>query len=121
MPKIIALWSALRCDWSAILLRLSCAAAAIQCVQATSDPGRLLALGAGVVAACLTLGFATPLAAAILLAAELGVLTGQSDISAFLIASHVLSSFALACLGPGNLSLDARLFARRKRVVTNRR
>jgi hypothetical protein len=120
MQKLLALFVALRCDVAALLLRVAVAAAAIGAVQLLNVSTWPLALTAGALAAGLTLGMATLACAAICLFAEIILLPIQGGLTAFLIASHALAVLALVCLGPGNYSLDAQLFARRKRVLTNR-
>jgi len=120
MLKLLALSVALRCDVAALLLRVAVAAVAIGAIQVLNVSNWALALAAGVLAAGLTLGLATLACAAFCFFAELLLLPMQAGLTPFLIASHALAVLALVCTGPGNYSLDAQRFARRKRVLINR-
>jgi hypothetical protein len=65
----------------------------------------LVVLNAG----CLLLGFVTPVAA---------VITGLASVAVFNLDIVVLST-AIALLGPGAFSIDARMFGRREILIPN--
>lgn len=86
--------------------------------------GRLLSLGSpwliaapGTVAVALSVGFITPVVAALTVVLEVTTwATTDGPVSAVHICA-VLDAIALAMLGPGAYSLDARLFGRRQVIL----
>ena len=66
----------------------------------------LVVLGAG----CLLLGFVTPVVA---------VLTGLVSVAVAFNLDIVVLSTAIALLGPGAFSIDARMFGRREILIPN--
>jgi uncharacterized membrane protein YphA (DoxX/SURF4 family) len=81
-----------------------------------------LFVGALVVALCLVIGFLTPYFSFIVgIYALVNVFGASAHLDILLLASLLLSSAALALLGPGAYSIDARLFGRRVVVVPPRR
>lgn len=73
----------------------------------------LLVLGLVVLIAALCLGFLTPVAAALCCAIELISLLGTGGGDARVVTLSALNAAALALIGPGAYSVDARLFGRR--------
>jgi uncharacterized membrane protein YphA (DoxX/SURF4 family) len=70
---------------------------------------------------CLCLGLFTPYAAIFSSVIQLGVLIATGGQSGFDLTISILSSVAVATLGPGAYSIDARLFGRRVLDLTPRR
>lgn len=73
----------------------------------------LLFLGLVALSAVLCLGFMTPIASALCCAFELASLFSMGGGDARVIALSALNAAALALIGPGAYSVDARLFGRR--------
>jgi uncharacterized membrane protein YphA (DoxX/SURF4 family) len=73
------------------------------------------------VGAMLTIGFMTPYLSAIACVAAVAALFGTSADSLYGHVSSIVDSAALALLGPGAYSIDAKLFGRRVLVVPSRR
>lgn len=73
--------------------------------------------------ACLLSGFLTPIAAALVALSNLAVLLSWLPAAPDLlqmklpIAFLIVVSAAVACLGPGAFSIDARLFGRREIII----
>jgi len=81
-----------------------------------------LFVGALVIAACLAIGFLTPyLSFLVCVYAVVNLFGASARFDVLLLASLLLSSVALALLGPGAYSIDARLFGRRVVIVPPRR
>jgi hypothetical protein len=74
-----------------------------------------------VVALALTLGFITPVASALCVVLELTIWATSAGAIQALHACAILDAIALAMLGPGAYSLDARLFGRRQVVIRSKR
>lgn len=102
-----------------LLLRISVAATFVLIVaNRTGFSTRALFLGALLVSLCLTIGVLTPYSSFVVCAYALVNLFGTgSPLEELVLASLLLSAAALALLGPGAYSLDARLFGRRVVVV----
>jgi hypothetical protein len=69
----------------------------------------------------LAVGFLTPFASLITAVSAIASLVIRSGSDTLIMASLILSSVAVALLGPGAYSLDARLFGRRVVVVPPRK
>ena len=81
-----------------------------------------LVVGALVIVVCLAIGVLTPYLSFIVCLYALGNLLGAADrLYEMIFASVTLTSAALALLGPGAYSVDARLFGRRLVVVPPRK
>jgi len=79
-----------------------------------------LLLAPWVVAVALWFGLVTPVVAALSVLIEVStVLSGAGTIQAIHVCA-VLDAFALAMLGPGAYSVDARLFGRRRIILPTR-
>jgi hypothetical protein len=102
-----------------LLLRVSVATTAVMNLCATQPygPAWMLA-GLAVLSVLLCLGLLTPVAAVLVLTAQL-VRFGVSGYSSLGLAVAILNSLALALLGPGAYSVDARRFGHRL-LVSNR-
>lgn len=104
-----------------LLLRISVAAILVMsAVHHLSNFSYLLVAGVAVVGALLLIGLFTPVSSWI--AATFGlvhlIMGGHSDHSvAIFAAASILNAVALALLGPGAYSLDAKLFGRRVMIV----
>ena len=105
-----------------LVLRISVAAtfvliAATQTGMSSIHP---LFAGALLIGLCLAIGFLTPYLSAVVCVYALANLFRASahlDVLVLASASLLLNSAALALLGPGAYSIDARLFGRRVVVV----
>jgi uncharacterized membrane protein YphA (DoxX/SURF4 family) len=105
-----------------LLLRISLAAVffmdAAQLAN-VSAPGLLLG-GASLVAMALCLGFLTPYLSVVACASAVGALFIGPNPGSLLHLCPVIDAIALALMGPGAYSVDARLFGRRVTVVPPR-
>jgi hypothetical protein len=96
-----------------LLLRLS---AALLLVSILIDIDRTYPwapLPLGAVAIAISLGLATRIAAGLCAAVTPFLLIEDCGAPGLLVATHALDALALLLLGPGALSIDARLFGRR--------
>lgn len=103
-----------------LLLRISVAATFVLIVANPSDLSTiyLIFVVATLIALALTIGFLTPyLSFVICIYALVNIFGGASRLHELVLASLLLSAAALALLGPGAYSVDARLFGRRVVVV----
>jgi len=103
-----------------LILRISLAAAILASSFDVIKPAvlPLVCLALGVQSLLLCLGLLTPIVSIIACASELTALfiTGHTDVR--FIALSSLNAAAIALLGPGAYSLDARLFGRREIVFS---
>lgn len=107
-----------------MVLRISVAATFVLIAANRTDMSSIhpLFVGASVVALCLAIGFLTPyLSFIVCVYALMNVFGARSHLDILLLASLLMSSAALALLGPGAYSIDARLFGRRVVIVPPRR
>nr|WP_298722787.1 hypothetical protein [uncultured Steroidobacter sp.] len=102
-----------------LVLRMSVAAALLLGAVVGSH-ALLWTAASGSLAALLFAGFATPLCAGICSVVAGMVAFRATGDSALCPTLFALTSLALALLGPGAYSLDARLFGRRRIVFTSR-
>lgn len=107
-----------------LLLRISVAATLVLIVANRTDLFSVhpLFVGAAMLALSLTIGFLTPyLSFVVCVYALVNLFGADSHQDELLLASLILNAAALALLGPGAYSVDARLFGRRVVVVPPRK
>ena len=107
-----------------LLLRISVAATSVLIVANRTGFSSIhpLFVGALLVSLCLTIGVLTPYLSYVVCVYALVNLYGASSrLDELLLASLMLNAAALALLGPGAYSADARLFGRRVVVVPPRK
>ena len=107
-----------------LLLRISVAATSLFIVASSSDLSSIHSLFAGalLIALSLTIGFLTPyLSFVACVSALVNLFRWSSRPDELILASLTLNALALALIGPGAYSLDARLFGRRVVVLPPRR
>ena len=104
-----------------LLLRISVAATLLLSLagEPRSSPFYLLFRGAWFLSAALVIGVLTPLISSIVCACVILELLSGLRFDTLLV-SLILNSIALALIGPGAYSLDARLFGLRVMVVPPR-
>jgi uncharacterized membrane protein YphA (DoxX/SURF4 family) len=105
-----------------LLLRISVAATfLIEAIgRSTWSSSPILIAGILLISISLAIGFLTPVLSVIVsTSAAVALLIGLRQES-FVLVSLILNSAALALLGPGAYSVDARLFGRRVMVVPPR-
>ena len=103
-----------------LLLRISVAAISVLIVANRADLSSMYPLFAGALltALFLTIGFLTPyLSFLVCVYALVSLFAASSRLDKLLLSSLLLNAAALALLGPGAYSVDARLFGRRVVVV----
>jgi hypothetical protein len=102
------------------LLRLSAAAMLLMMVfpgaQVTSSQWAFA--GLAVLAGFLVLGAFTPLLCALGCCLEIAALFSLRGVDAFYMLFSIVDTAALGLLGPGGYSLDARMFGRRRVVLS---
>ena len=107
-----------------LLLRVSVAATFVLMLANRTGVSSFHSLFAGalVVSLCLTVGVLTPyLSFVVCVCALLNLAGTHNRVDGLMSASLILNAAALALLGPGAYSVDARLFGRRVVVVPPRR
>lgn len=72
-----------------------------------------LAIGSVLVASAVAIGFLTPLCALVCGLLDLAALAGVVQFAAPLVVIELLLAAAIALLGPGAYSIDAKMFGRR--------
>ena len=103
-----------------LVLRISVAAAFVLIAATRTGMSSIhpLFVGALLIGLCLAIGFLTPYLSLVVCVYALANLFGASaHLDVLFVASLLLNSAALALLGPGAYSVDARLFGRRVVVV----
>lgn len=105
-----------------VLLRISVIATFLMSgVHRFGAPSGLIFAGFVLISILLIIGFMTPYLAMITGAAAMVSLLFGPRIDSVVLVSLILNSTALALLGPGAYSLDARFFGRRVVVVPPRK
>jgi hypothetical protein len=119
MQRIFTMFPAGMPGLALLLMRTAVAGSVWQPAMERGLPGVTHLLGLGVLSVVLLAGFATPFASALVAAIQferiaaswgLGIWINSPVVTA---ALHGASALSLALLGPGALSVDARLFGRR--------
>ena len=103
-----------------LVLRLSVAATFVLIVANRTDMSSIhpLFVGALLIALCLAVGLLTPyLSFGVCVYALVNLFGASARLDLLVLASLLLNSAALALLGPGAYSIDARFFGRRVVVV----
>jgi len=102
-----------------LILRLAAGASLIGVAYVGSGPGDILSFPLRCVllalAALLVIGFGTPFVAAAEAAIQVGIMVLEREYSSSALIAAALG-VALAMLGPGAWSLDARMFGRKRLV-----
>jgi len=107
-----------------LLLRISVAATFVLIVANRADLStiHLIFVGALLIALSLVIGLLTPyLSFVVCMYALVNLFGAGSRLDELLVVSLMLNAAALALLGPGAYSIDARLFGRRVVVVPPRK
>lgn len=105
----------------ALLVLRTSVAAALLLGAVTGARALLVNIASACIAALLCAGFATPICAGLCSVVAAVVAFRATGTSALCATLFALTSLALALLGPGAYSLDARLFGRRRIVFTSRK
>lgn len=103
-----------------LVLRTSVAAALLLGTTIDANAPLVIVIGA-CVSALLCAGFATPICAGLCSVVAAIVALNASGTAALCPTLFALTSLALALLGPGAYSMDARWFGRRRIVFTSRK
>ena len=107
-----------------LVLRISLALTFVLIAANRTDISSIHPLFAGtlLITLCLAVGFLTPyLSFVVCVYGLVNLFSASAHLDVVVLASLLLNSAALALLGPGAYSVDARLFGRRVLVVSPRR
>jgi hypothetical protein len=96
-----------------LCVRLSVIATLILGVQLTQPGSQLVMWATGILGLLLGVGFATPICASICCLVEAYILLSTRGAAPGCVSVSALVALALALLGPGAYSIDARLFGRK--------
>jgi len=125
MQRLFAMFPEVGPGVALLLLRISVAAILVMsAVSRLSNVSHLLVAAAVLVGVLLVIGLFTPVSSFIAGAFGIAILIVDGHPSGAVIsvvATSILEAVALALLGPGAYSLDAKLFGRRVMVVPPRK
>ena len=103
-----------------LCLRISVVATLLLGAELSQLPSPVSTWAVAILGFSLCIGLATPISAAICCTAEIYLLFKTGGTMALCVTMSALIALALALLGPGAYSIDARLFGRRRVVFRNR-
>jgi hypothetical protein len=113
MQRLFSMFPAGAAGVGLLCTRLSVIASLFLGVQLTQSSSPLVIWAVGIMGLLLAVGFATPICASICCVAEAYVLVETYGMHPMCVSASALVALALALLGPGAYSVDARLFGRK--------
>ena len=120
MQRLYSMFPDGRAAFALLCLRVSVIATLFLGVQLAQPNSQVLTWVAAVLAFSLCVGFATPICASLCCLLEIYFLLGARGAVTPCVTVSALVALALALLGPGAYSVDARLFGRKKIIFRAR-
>ena len=121
MQRLFSMFPSGRAGIALLCLRLSVIATLLLGTLSSISASQSLTWAIAILSLSLFFGFATPISASICCVAEIYLLFATASAMALCVVMSALVALALALLGPGAYSIDARLFGRKTVVFKNRR